>query len=95
MPEPRPEADLKGRRQRSRELTRQIAAVLREIAAVIAVPLYDRGDEWNARASAVQQRKAALIAEIEALAAEQADERDRYGSSRSRATRTTGPEVAP
>ena len=95
MPEPRPEADLKGRRQRSRELTREIAAVLREIAPVIAVPLDDRGDEWEARASTVYQRKAALIAEIEALAAEQADERDRYGSSRARATRTTGPEVAP
>ena len=95
MPEPRSEANLKGRRQRSRELTREIAAVLREIAAVIAVPLYDRDDDWNARASAVQQRKAALIAKIEALAAEWANERDRYGSSRSRATRTTGPEVAP
>ena len=95
MPEPRPDLDRESRRQRSRELIREIAAVLREINAVIAVPLYDRGDEWNARASAVQQRKAALIAEIEALAAEQADERDRYGSSRSRATRTAGPEVAP
>jgi hypothetical protein len=95
VPEPRPEADPNSRRQRSRELTREIAAVLREINAILAVPLYDRGDEWNARASAVQQRKAALIAAIEALAAEQADERDRYGSSRSRATRTTGPEVAP
>ena len=79
MPEPRPEADLEWRRQRSRELTREIAAVLREIA----------------RASAVQQRKAALIAEIEALAAEQADERDPNGSSRPCATRTIGPEVAP
>jgi hypothetical protein len=87
VPEPRPEADLEWRRQRSRELTREIAAVLREIAAVIAVPLYDRGDDWNARASALQQR--------EGLAAEQADERDRYGSSRTRATRTTGPEVGP
>ena len=95
MPEPGPEADLKGRRQRSRELTGEIAAVLREIAAVIAVPRYDRGNEWNAHASAVQQRKSALIAEIESLAAEQADVRDRYGSPRTRATRTTGPEVAP
>ena len=95
MPEPRPDPDLKGRRQRSRELTREIAAVLREINAILAVPLYGRGDEWNARASAVQQRKAALIAEIEALAAEQADERDRYGSSRTRATRMTGPAVKP
>ena len=95
MPEPRPEADLEWRRQRSRELTREIAAVLREIAAVIAVPLYDRDDDWSARASAVQQRKAAVIAEIEALAAERADERDRYGSLRTRATRTTGPEVGP
>ena len=88
MPEPRPESDLRGRRQRSRELTREIAAVLREIAAVIAVPLDDRGDDWNARASAVQQRKAALIAEIEALAAE-------HSPQRTPATRTTGPEVKP
>jgi hypothetical protein len=95
VPEHRPKSDPEWRRQCSRELTREIAAVLREINEVIAVPLYDRGKEWNARASTVHQRKAALIAEIEALAAEQAVERDPYRPPRTRPTRTTEPEVAP
>ena len=95
MPEPRPDLDRESHRQRSRELIREIAAVLREINAVIAVPHCDRGNEWNARASTVHRRKSALIAEIEALAAEQTVEQDPHGSSRPRATRTTGPEVEP
>ena len=87
MPEPRPDPALQ-RRQRSRELTHEIAEVLREINSILAVPLDDRGNEWNARASSVRQRKAALIAEIEALAAE-------HSPQRTPATRTTGPEVEP
>jgi hypothetical protein len=95
VPEPRSNLAWEQRRQRSRELTHEIAAVLREIRAVLTVPLDQRGDEWKACVSTVQRRKAALIAEIEVLAAEWPVKQDPCKPLRTRALRTAGPEVEP
>jgi len=90
--EARPDPDRWRRRQRSRELTREIAAVMREINAVLGVPVDQRSEAWEARVSTVRQRKAALIAEVEALAAVPPVERDPCSPPRTPATRTAGPE---
>jgi len=91
--EARPDPDWWRHQQRSRALTREIAVVLHEISAVLTVPLDQRGDDWAARASGVRQRKAALIAEVEALAAAPPVERAPCGPPRTPSTRTAGPEV--
>ena len=93
MPEPRSNLAWEQRRQRSRELTHEIAAVLREIRAVLTVPLDQRGDAGRARVSTVHYRKAALFAEIEALAAERPVTQDPRKPLRPHATRPAAPEV--
>jgi len=93
VPEPKPEAAQQRRRRRSRGITCEIAAVLREINALLAVPFIERGDRWEARASGVEARKASLIAEIDALAAARAVGRDPYTPPATREARTPGPEV--
>ncbi len=67
MSHPRPDSD--ELRQRSMATTREIAAVVREIRELLAVPSAGRDEDWQARQTALVARKAALLAECEDIAA--------------------------
>lgn len=71
----RPATDSDHRRHRSMAATRAIAAVMREIRALFAVP-WDLWDEWwKACRSVVDARKTALVAACQDIAAMQAGRR--------------------
>ena len=55
-------------RDRSLVATREIAAVLREIRELFAVPWDARDARWEARRAAIEARKSTLVAECEAIA---------------------------
>ncbi len=77
-------------RERSLVATREIAAVLREIRELFAVPWHARDERWAARRAVTEARKSALVAECEAIGA--ARRRQEDGPS---AHSTHGPAAAP
>jgi hypothetical protein len=66
-------------RKRSQIATREIAAVLREIRELFAVPWHARDKRWEARRAAIQARKSELVAECDAIATARSRQQD--GSS--------------
>jgi hypothetical protein len=59
-------------RLRSTATTNEIAAVVREIRAMVAVPRAERDERWHARRAELDARKAALVAECQDIAAARA-----------------------
>jgi hypothetical protein len=61
-------ADPEHHRQRSIAATQEIASVVREIRELVAVPWAERDERWQARRTALDARKAALVAECQDIA---------------------------
>jgi hypothetical protein len=57
--------------------TREIAAVLREIRELFAVPWDERDKRWEVRRAVTEARKSALVAECEAISAARSRQQDR------------------
>jgi hypothetical protein len=55
-------------RLRSIATTNEIAAVVREIRALVAVPRAERDERWHSRRAELEARKAALVAECQDVA---------------------------
>jgi hypothetical protein len=55
-------------RLRSTATTNEIATVVREIRALVAVPRAERDERWHARRAELEARKAALVAECQDIA---------------------------
>jgi hypothetical protein len=64
------------RRERSLVATREIAAVLREIRELFAVPWHARDERWEERRAVTEVRKSALVAECEAIAIARSRQQD-------------------
>ena len=72
----RPRTDPDHLRRRSMAATREIAAVVREIGELLAVPWDERDERWQARRVVVEARKGVLVAECQDIAAMRARQHD-------------------